>query len=134
MHLHCCHSVYKRQSDVRGDYKPLLPLLGELEVDQLNLEFAYTGTGDVSDLRLLPPKLRVGMGVIDVRREQAAAVKDIVELVERAAEIVGPERIALNPDCGFAPDAHEPPTIDEAFLKLKRLTEAAAVLRERSTV
>ena len=25
LHLHCCHSVYKRQSDVTGDYKPLLP-------------------------------------------------------------------------------------------------------------
>ena len=25
IHLHCCHSVYKRQSDVSGDYKPILP-------------------------------------------------------------------------------------------------------------
>ena len=27
VHLHCCHSVYKRRSDVSGDYKPLLPRL-----------------------------------------------------------------------------------------------------------
>ena len=42
-----------------------------------------------------------------------------------------PERIALNPDCGFAPDAGEPPTIDEAYEKLCRLVAAAHKLRER---
>src|SRR5262249_9612827 len=30
-HLHCCHSVYKRGSDVTGDYKPLMPYLKELK-------------------------------------------------------------------------------------------------------
>src|SRR5439155_3800805 len=62
IHLHCCHSVYKRQSDVRGDYKPLLPYLGALRADRVNLEFAYQDTGDVSDLKLLPAHLSVGMG------------------------------------------------------------------------
>jgi len=47
------------------------------------------------------------------------------------AEIVSPDRIALNPDCGFAPDFGEPPTIDEAFEKLSRLTAAAQRLRRR---
>ena len=53
-HLHCCHSVYKRQSDVVGDYKPILPRLADVRVDRVNLEFAYPNTGDVSDLALLP--------------------------------------------------------------------------------
>jgi len=39
------------------------------------------------------------------------------------------DRIALNPDCGFAPDAGEPPTIDEAYEKLKRLVTAAQRMR-----
>jgi hypothetical protein len=39
--------------------------------------------------------------------------------------------MALNPDCGFAPDAGEPPTIDEAYEKLSRLVSAARRLRER---
>src|SRR5262249_6884379 len=54
VHLHCCHSVYKRQSDVHGDYKPILPRLRDARVDRINLEFAYPGTGDVSDLQFLP--------------------------------------------------------------------------------
>jgi 5-methyltetrahydropteroyltriglutamate--homocysteine methyltransferase len=131
VHLHCCHSVYKRQSDVSGDYKPILPRLREAKVDRVNLEFAYPGTGDVSDLELLPLHLGVGMGVVDVRTEQMQTVEQIEALGAAGAAIVGPERIALNPDCGFAPDAGEPPSLDEAYEKLGRLVEAASRLRAR---
>lgn len=131
VHLHCCHSVYKRRSDVTGDYKPILPRLADAKVDRVNLEFAYPGTGDVSDLALLPDHLGVGMGVVDVRSQQVQSVAQIEALAEAGARIVGPARIALNPDCGFAPDAGEPPTIDEAYAKLCRLVEAAKRLRQR---
>jgi 5-methyltetrahydropteroyltriglutamate--homocysteine methyltransferase len=57
-HLHCCHSVYKRMSDVKGNYSPLLPRLKDLKVDQVNLEFAYGETGEVEDLKLLTRRLR----------------------------------------------------------------------------
>lgn len=131
VHLHCCHSVYKRMSDVTGDYKPLLPRLKDLKVDRVNLEFAYQGTGQADDLQLLPAHLAVGMGVVDVRSEQLQTVEQMEALAAAGAAIVGPARLALNPDCGFAPDAGEPPTIDEAYEKLSRLVAAAARLRER---
>lgn len=129
VHLHCCHSVYKRRSDVTGDYKPILPRLAEARIDRVNLEFAYTGTGDVSDLSLLPPHIGVGMGVLDVRREELQSVEQIESIARAGAALIEPSRIALNPDCGFAPEANEPPTIDEAFEKLSRMTAAAANLR-----
>lgn len=129
IHLHCCHSVYKRQSDVHGDYKPILPRLEGARIDRVNLEFAYHGTGVVDDLALLPAHLGVGMGVVDVRGETLPTVEQIAAIGAAGARIVGPERIALNPDCGFAPDMGEPPTIDEAFEKLRRMCEAAWRLR-----
>ena len=129
VHLHCCHSVYKRKSDVAGDYKPILPRLADAKIDRVNLEFAYPGTGDVGDLKLLPAHLNVGMGVIDVRGERLQTVEEIATLASAGSALVSPERIALNPDCGFAPDAGEPPTIDEAYEKLRRLVEAAKRLR-----
>jgi 5-methyltetrahydropteroyltriglutamate--homocysteine methyltransferase len=131
VHLHCCHSVYKRRSDVSGDYRPILPRLSEARIDRVNLEFAYPGTGDVGDLALLPAHLGVGMGVVDVRSERLQSVEEIEALAVAGAAIVAPERIALNPDCGFAPDAGEPPTIDEAFEKLRRLVAASKRLRQR---
>lgn len=129
VHLHCCHSVYKRQSDVSGNYRPLLPYFEALNVDRVNLEFAYPQTGDVDDLRYLTNRLNIGMGVVDVRSEAVANVNEIAELARRGMDIIGPQRLALNPDCGFAPDAGEPPSIDEAYEKLRRLVQAASLLR-----
>ena len=129
VHLHCCHSVYKRRSDVQGDYRPLLPHLAGLRVDRLNLEFAYQATGTPDDLALLPPHLALGMGVVNVRSERLQTVDEIVTLARAGIARIGAPRVALNPDCGFAPDASEPPSIDEAYEKLKRLAAAATMLR-----
>jgi methionine synthase II (cobalamin-independent) len=57
-------------------------------------------------------------------------VEEIAALAAAGEAVVGAQRLALNPDCGFAPDAGEPPTIDEAFEKLRRLTSAARRLRD----
>lgn len=130
-HLHCCHSVYKRMSDVKGNYEPLLPRLTSLNVDRLNLEFAYDETGDVEDLKLLPSHHAVGMGVVDVRSESTGGPEHVALLGEKGAAILGKDRVSLNPDCGFSPDAYEPPGIDEAFTKLKILAEGARLLRMR---
>jgi 5-methyltetrahydropteroyltriglutamate--homocysteine methyltransferase len=131
VHLHCCHSVYKRQSDVHGDYKPILPRLETCKIDRVNIEFAYHGTGAPDDLKLLPANLGVGMGVVDVRGETLQSVEEIEAIGAAGAGMIDINRIALNPDCGFAPDAGEPPTIDEAFTKLSRMCEAAKRLRAR---
>ena len=54
----------------------------------------------------------------------------IVERVEQAIEVVGAERIALNPDCGFAPGSAARVDLDEVYQKLRYQTEAAKRLRE----
>jgi len=130
-HLHCCHSVYKRRSDVTGNYEPLLPRLRNAQIDRLNLEFAYHDVGVPSDLKLLPDGIGVGMGVVDVRSARLQEIDEIASIAAAGAELISPERIALNPDCGFAPDFGEPPSIDEAFEKLCRLSAAAQRLRQR---
>jgi 5-methyltetrahydropteroyltriglutamate--homocysteine methyltransferase len=130
-HLHCCHSVYKRRSDVAGNYEPLLPRLRNAQIDRLNLEFAYHDVGVPSDLKLLPDGIGVGMGVVDVRSARLQEIDEIASIAAAGAELISPERIALNPDCGFAPDFGEPPSIDEAFEKLCRLSAAAQRLRQR---
>jgi methionine synthase II (cobalamin-independent) len=44
---------------------------------------------------------------------------------------VDPTRIVLHPDCGFAPSIQNPMDLDEAYEKLRVMTQAAARLRER---
>ena len=131
VHLHCCHSVYKRNKDVSGNYKPLLPWLEGLSMDRINLEFAYSGTGEADDLSSLPEHLGVGMGIVDVRNEKMQSVDEMVQLALQGTKYVSPDRIALNPDCGFAPDAGEPPTIDEAYAKLCRLVTVSHCVNQQ---
>ena len=51
--------------------------------------------------------------------------------VEEAIKYVEPERLSLNPDCGFSPGRASEVPLDEAYLKLKNEAEAARRLRER---
>ena len=129
IHLHCCHSVYRRRADVTGDYKPILPYLKDARIDRVNLEFAYQDTGATDDLKLLPANLGVGMGVLDIRGEKFQTVEEIEAIALEGAQYLAPQRIALNPDCGFSPGLTDPPSIDEAFEKLSRLAAAARRVR-----
>jgi 5-methyltetrahydropteroyltriglutamate--homocysteine methyltransferase len=58
------------------------------------------------------------------------SVDDIVERAKRAAAVLDPARITLNPDCGFAPGSGAIVDIDEVYAKLKNQTEAARRLRQ----
>ena len=129
VHLHCCHSVFKRSSDVKGSYQPILAYFDKLQVDRVNLEFAYRDTGEAADLACIPANLLAGIGILDVRGESLQSVADIVKIGETCLQHIDPERAAFNPDCGFAPDSGEPPTIDEAYIKLRNLCEAVRILR-----
>jgi 5-methyltetrahydropteroyltriglutamate--homocysteine methyltransferase len=56
---------------------------------------------------------------------------EVVARVEDAMRYVPKERITLHPDCGFAPSIQNPMDFDEAYLKLKSMCEAAAMLRAK---
>ena len=82
-------------------------------------------------LRALPEDRLIGLGCIDVRGEQIDTVDLIAARVEEALRHVAPERLSLNPDCGFAPGSAAEIPIDEAYAKLQAEAAAAARLRER---
>ncbi|MEO6847616.1 MAG: cobalamin-independent methionine synthase II family protein [Chthoniobacterales bacterium] len=128
-HIHCCHSVSKRRSDVKGSYKPLLPLLSNLKVDRINLEFAYRDTGEISDLTEIPANMGAGAGVVDVRQSAIQTTEEILEIAKKCLSQIDASRLSFSPDCGFAPDAGEPPTVDEAYNKLKNMCDAVKQLR-----
>ncbi|MBI2193312.1 MAG: cobalamin-independent methionine synthase II family protein [Planctomycetes bacterium] len=130
--LHCCHAVYKRRSDVLGHYTPILGHLLQAEVQDLNLEFAYAGTGKFTDLRKYPSDRGIGVGCVDVRLAPVPQPIEILRRIDGALKFVSPQQVLMNPDCGFAPHHGEPPQIDEAFNKLKALSEAASLLRRRA--
>jgi 5-methyltetrahydropteroyltriglutamate--homocysteine methyltransferase len=114
-----------------GGYETLVPAMRRLNVDQYVLEYSIPVAGDMAVLRALPEDRLIGLGCVDVRGEQIDTVEQIVARVEEALRHVDAPRLSLNPDCGFAPGSAAPIPIDEAYAKLQREAQAAAILRER---
>lgn len=129
--LHVCRGNRARTIYASGDYEPIMPHLLRAEVDQLAMEFAVSQAGDVAIFERFPTDKEIGLGVVDVRGAIAESPALIVERVEKALRYLQPEQITLNPDCGFAPTSTNPISLEEAYQKLKAMSEAAEILRER---
>jgi 5-methyltetrahydropteroyltriglutamate--homocysteine methyltransferase len=130
--VHICRRNWGRRGwGAQGGYEPLLPQLRRLNVKQLLLEFSIPVAGDAAVLRELPESVLIGFGCLDVRFPEIEPPEKIVAQVERALAHVSPQRITLNPDCGFAPGKDHEVPLEEAYLKLKNMTAAAKLLREK---
>jgi len=130
--IHLCRRNKARQGWVgEGGYGPIMDALGRLRVHQYMLEFAIPVAGDMAVLRDLPADRGIGLGCVDCRGEHVDTAEEIVGRVEKALEHVGPERLTLHPDCGFAPGSAADIPLDEAYAKLKNEAAAAAILRQR---
>jgi 5-methyltetrahydropteroyltriglutamate--homocysteine methyltransferase len=132
--IHLCRRNKGRAGWIgKGGYEPILPALRALDVDQYVLEFTIPVAGELAVLAQLPEDRGIGLGCVDCRGEVVDPVDVIVGRVERALEYLPPERIELNPDCGFAPGNAADIPLDEAYAKLCNEAEAARRLRENLT-
>ncbi|MFH0820891.1 MAG: hypothetical protein V1908_03905 [Candidatus Peregrinibacteria bacterium] len=130
--LHLCRRNKGRQGWIgKGGYDSIIPLISTIDVDQFVLEYSIPVAGDFSALKGLPKKAVVGLGCVDCRFEHIDTPEEIVARVEKALRYIAPERIILNPDCGFAPGSQAEVPLDEAYQKLKNEVEAAHLLRRK---
>ena len=130
--IHLCRRNKARAGWVgEGGYGPIIDALKRLHVNQYVMEFTIPAAGDLDVLKELPEETTVGLGCVDCRSEHIDRPDEIVTRVEQALQYLPPERIALNPDCGFAPGNAADIPIDEAYAKLSNEAEAAAILREK---
>ena len=72
----------------------------------------------------------IGLGCVDVTPGRIDSPQAIADRARKALEFLAPQRITLNPDCGFAPGSGAVVSIDEAYRKLCNEVEAARILRE----
>lgn len=132
--VHLCRRAGARargEADHRGSYDPILEQLGRLRVDHITMEFTSPGAGDMSVFQRLPEQVEIGLGCVSCQPGQIDSVDTIVARVEMALKHIAPERITLNPDCGFAPGSAAMVSLDEVYAKLKNEVEAAERLREK---
>ncbi|MDG7010809.1 MAG: cobalamin-independent methionine synthase II family protein [Nitrososphaerota archaeon] len=113
-------------------YERFLPELLEARTSQWILEYTSQGTGDPAKLvKEFPDGVEIGLGVISVQNYEVESPEQVVARAERVIGSIEPERIWLNPDCGFAPGMFRTFPREIAFAKLKSMTEAAGILRKK---
>lgn len=117
----------------RGGFEVIVEQLNRLKVDHLTMEFTTPGAGDFEVLKRLREDLEIGLGCVDVTPGRIDSAETIADRVRQAAKVIAPERITLNPDCGFAPGSGANVPVDEAYEKLCHEVAAARILREEFT-
>ena len=131
--VHLCRRAGARsrgESRFEGGYDAILNQLNNLKVDQLLMEFATPQAGDVSVLKRLRENVEIGVGCVDVTPGKIDPPELIVDRIKMVLGHITPERITLNPDCGFAPGSGAIVSIDESFQKLSNEVTAAQMLRD----
>ena len=122
--LHVCYGNRYARPSWEGHYDFLFPAVMEANVDQLVLEFARKGYDDLQLLRKYGWDRDLGLGVVDVKSEDIETSSLIAGRIRRALDVVEPEHLIVNPDCGLR---HLPP--DVARAKLRAMVEGAEAVR-----
>ncbi|MGZ5230887.1 MAG: 5-methyltetrahydropteroyltriglutamate--homocysteine methyltransferase [Burkholderiales bacterium] len=132
--VHICRGNWTTDEStcLSGSYEPLVKTLRELNVGTYFLELCTPRAGEMEVLRSLPEDRRVGVGVVNQKLDRIESVEEIVAKIERAVSIFGPQRVLLNPDCGFATFADNPvSSASVAEAKLANMVHASRQLRDR---
>jgi 5-methyltetrahydropteroyltriglutamate--homocysteine methyltransferase len=132
--LHVCRGNWTRDESaaLRGDYAPLVPLFSSLPIGTLFLELCTPRAGEIEVLKDLPRGFRIGVGVVDQKSKRVESPAEVIARAEHAIALFGPDRVLLNPDCGFATFADNPISgFEIARAKLAVLAQASRELRDR---
>jgi putative methylcobalamin:homocysteine methyltransferase len=135
--MHVCRGNWTTDESVllQGAYDKLGKFFDALDLDMLALEFSTPRAGEVEKLfsnNFLDTRVMLGFGCVNPRSEIIETSEEIVSRVEELLQFLPPERIWLNPDCGFATFAKRPlnpyPIIQK---KLENMVAASKILREK---
>lgn len=130
--VHICRGNWTTDETacLSGNYEPLMETLRAINAGTYFLELCTPRAGELAVLRTLPDDRRIGIGVVNQKLDRVESVEEIVAKLQQAVAIFGPQRILINPDCGFATFADNPVTSAAvAEAKLANMVLAARQLR-----
>jgi 5-methyltetrahydropteroyltriglutamate--homocysteine methyltransferase len=131
--VHLCRRAGARvrgEAQFQGGYDPIINQLNRLKAHHLTMEFTTPGSGDVAVFKKLREDFEIGLGCVSVTPGEIDSPETIATRVRQAIKVLAPERIVLNPDCGFAPGSGAVVGIDETYQKLCNEVAAAKMLRD----
>ena len=130
--VHVCRGNWSRKEEVllTGNYGPMLPYLTQMNIDRLVLECATPRAGEMAVFQEYANEKEIGFGVVNPRTDDIEPPEQIINRVKELLQYFDPDKIYLNPDCGFGTFAERNVnTHDMAAKKMQAITDAAEILR-----
>ena len=130
--VHVCRGNWSRKEEVllRGNYGPMLPYLTQMNIDRLVLECATPRAGEMEVFKEYANEKEIGLGVVNPRTDEIEPPEQIVARVKELLQYFDPDKIFLNPDCGFGTFAERNVNTHEmAARKMAVIAQAAEQLR-----
>jgi 5-methyltetrahydropteroyltriglutamate--homocysteine methyltransferase len=115
IHTHMCYS----------EFNDILPAIAAMDADVITIE---TSRSDMELLRGFGEfnyPNEIGPGVYDIHSPRVPSADDMKRLLEKAAQVIPPHNLWVNPDCGLKTRGWA-----ETEIALKNMTAAAQALRQ----
>jgi len=107
-----------------GDFASVFDQIARLPVDQLDIETANSDYDLLEMFRHHRFDKEVALGVVDVHDHRVETVEEVKEGIRRGLEVLPPERLYIDPDCGL-----KTRTWEEAAAKLRVMVQAVREVR-----
>jgi len=122
--LHICFGSLGGRPGGKRSYKWMLPQILDARADQFVLEFASRELQELELCKEFAARAEVGVGIVDVKSFYVETPEEIAERLREALGFASPEKLYVNPDCGFF---HLPRGI--AYQKMKNMVEGTRLVR-----
>ncbi|SKA73544.1 methionine synthase (B12-independent) [Paucidesulfovibrio gracilis DSM 16080] len=118
IHSHMCYS----------EFNAIMEWIAQMDADVISIEASRSGMALLEAFRAVSYPADVGPGVYDIHSPRVPSEEEIHGLLKKALEVVAPERLWVNPDCGLKTRGWP-----ETIASLKNLVAAAKRLRREYT-
>ena len=115
MHTHMCYAAYD----------DIIDSISEMDADVISMENSRSDGALLDTFHAHPYPNEVGPGVYDIHSPRVAETDEMRGLLARAAAVLAPEQLWVNPDCGLKTRRWE-----EVEPSLQNMVEAARALRD----
>ena len=116
IHTHMCYA----------EFNDIIQAIGEMDADVISIEASRSNMELLDAFSEYHYPNDIGPGTYDIHSPNIPKVEDIVELINKALDVIPADQLWINPDCGLKTRAW-----DEVIPSLKAMVSAARLMRQR---
>jgi 5-methyltetrahydropteroyltriglutamate--homocysteine methyltransferase len=116
IHTHMCYS----------EFNDIIDSIADMDADVITIECSRSQMELLDVFRSFHYPNEIGPGVYDIHSPRVPEVREMVDLLEKAATLIDKDRLWVNPDCGLKTRGWV-----ETEASLKNMIEAAKIVRKK---